>query len=172
MRAWLRRSLGPADLEDVIQESYCRISALDDVDHIRSGRAYFFTTARSLVIERVRRSRIVSIEAVADLDIYCNASDEPSPERIVGGRRELARVMSLIEALPERCREVVRLRKIEDMPQRQVAERLGIAEHAVENDVAKGLRLILRALAESEPAGEGSGIELERHGKDRNSRSD
>src|SRR3546814_5083234 len=45
VRAWLRRTLDPEDLEDVIQETYCQIAALKDVGHIRSGRAYFFTAA-------------------------------------------------------------------------------------------------------------------------------
>src|SRR3546814_10389750 len=52
VRAWLRRTLDPEDLEDVIQETYCQIAALKDVGHIRSGRAYFFTAARSIVLMR------------------------------------------------------------------------------------------------------------------------
>jgi RNA polymerase sigma factor (sigma-70 family) len=154
VRSWLGRSLDPADLDDVIQEAYCKLSALDTIDHIQNGRAYFFTTTRSLVIERVRRSRIVSIEAVADLEMFGGASDAPSPERIAGGRRELARVMRLIEALPARCQQVLRLRKIDGLPQRMVAERMGIKEHDVENDIAKAMRIILRTLAEDEQAQE------------------
>ena len=50
------------DVEDIVQESYCRIAGLSDVSHIRSGRAYLFTTARMLVLERIRRSRVVSID--------------------------------------------------------------------------------------------------------------
>jgi hypothetical protein len=46
VRAWLRRTLDPADLEDVIQEAYCRISGLAGVDHIRCGRAYLHHRAR------------------------------------------------------------------------------------------------------------------------------
>src|SRR3546814_8948885 len=69
VRAWLRRTLDPNDLEDVIQESYCQIASLKDVSHIRSGRAYFFTAARSIVLMRLRRARIVSIESVTEIEI-------------------------------------------------------------------------------------------------------
>src|SRR3546814_681771 len=55
VRAWLRRTLDPNDLEDVIQESYCQIASLKDVSHIRSGRAYFFTAARSIVLRSAER---------------------------------------------------------------------------------------------------------------------
>ncbi len=125
MRAWLRRTLDPEDLEDVIQETYCQIAGLKDVGHIRSGRAYFFTAARSIVLMRLRRARIVSIESVTEIESLNIVGDEPSPERVAAGRRELERVRRLIEGLPERCRRIFELRKIEGLPQREVAERLG-----------------------------------------------
>src|SRR3546814_12467778 len=78
--------------------------------------------------------------------------DEPSPGRIAACRRELDRVRRLIEGLPERCRRIFELRTIEGLPQREVAQRLGVAEHVVENDVTKGLKLILQAIAEGEQA--------------------
>src|SRR3546814_7210452 len=65
---------------------------------------------------------------------------------------ELDRVHRLIEGLPERCRRIFELRKIEGLPQREVAQRLGVADHVVENDVTKGLKLILQAIAEGEQA--------------------
>src|SRR3546814_164508 len=128
VRAWLRRTLDPNDIEDVIQESYCQIASLKDVSHIRSGRAYFFTAARSIVLMRVRRARIVSIESVTEIESLNIVGDEPSPERIAAGRRELDRVRRLIEGLPERCRRIFELRKIEGLPQREVAQRLGRSE--------------------------------------------
>jgi RNA polymerase sigma-70 factor (ECF subfamily) len=172
LRAWLRRTVGPGDVEDVVQEAYCRISALNDVVHIRSGRAYLFTTARMLVLERIRRARVVSIEAVANVDALPGFDEDPSAERVIDGRRELARVQRLIDALPERCRAVFRLRKIEGLSQREVAQRLGLPEHSVENDVAKGLRLILKAIAEGEQAVANAIAGEERDERARDSRRD
>jgi RNA polymerase sigma factor (sigma-70 family) len=153
-RSWLRNTLAPDDLEDVIQEAYCRIASLAGFREIRSGRAYFFTTARMIVIERLRRARIVQIEAVAELEQLGLREDSPSPERIVAGHRELQRVRGLIERLPPRCANIFRLRKIEGLSQRDVARRVGVAEHTVEYEIGKGLRLILKAMAEGEEAAE------------------
>ena len=172
VRAWLRRTLNPDDLEDVIQEAYCQIAKLDDVSHIRSGRAYLFTTARSVVLMRLRRARIVSIEAVTEIDALHILEDEPSPERIVAGRRELARVRRLIEGLPERWRKIIELRKIDGMSQREVAEKLGIPEHTVENEVRKGLKAILGAIADGDRAAEQSLAKLEDDERTRNTTSD
>lgn len=172
VRAWLRRSLNPDDLEDVIQEAYCQISGLKDVRHIRSGRAYLFRTARNVVLMRLRRARVVSLETVTEIDALSIVGEEMSPERIVAGRRELARVRRLIEGLPQPCREIFELRKIEGFSQREVAEKMAVPEHIVENGVRRGLKLILKALAEGEKAQAQALAELERDERARDSTSD
>lgn len=155
LRGFLRRSLSSAqEADDVIQEAYCRISGLDDVGHIANARAYLFQTARNIVLEQVRRAQIVRIETMTEMDNLSIVLDEPSPERIAAGRRELARVMGLIAALPERCRRVVELRKIEGLSQKEIARRLGVSEHVVENEATRGLRLVLKALTEADDAAE------------------
>jgi RNA polymerase sigma factor (sigma-70 family) len=167
LRAWLRRTMSVDDVEDIIQESYCRIASLTDVSHIRSGRAYLFTTARMLVLERIRRSRVVSIDTAIEIEKIDPADDRPSPEQIVSGQQELRRIKRLIDALPERCREVFRLRKIEGLSQRDVAAALNLSEHTIENDVAKGLRLILKVVAEGDPQGEADPGNTGNHGRTR-----
>lgn len=150
VRRWLRRSLvSRDDVDDLIQEAYCRIASLDAVDHIERPDRYFFQTVRMLLAEQVRRSRIVRIESVTEIDSLSIYSDEPSPERITAARRELAKVQTLIEGLPDRCRRIFELRKIHGVPQREIARMLGVTESTVENDGVKGMRLIMQALRDS-----------------------
>lgn len=170
VRAWLRRSPAGGEAEDIIQETYCRLSALESVDHIGNGRAYLFTTVKHVLLERLRRSQIVSIEAIAGIESLDIAADEPSPERVVAGRRELARVKRLIDGLPERCRQIFELRKMNGMAQREVAAALGVPEHIVENEVAKGLKLILRAIAEDTEVAERTFNNVARDERARDSR--
>ena len=155
VRAWLRRSLSPGtDPDDVIQDAYCRLAGLESVDHIQNPRAYFFQACRSIVLEQARRARVVRFEAMTEFDALGISDDEPSPERVTLARFELRRVRDLIAGLPERCRRIVEMRKIEGVPQREIAERLGVSVQVVENDATRGLRLILKALEddETEPA--------------------
>lgn len=150
VRAWLRRSGGaPPDIDDIVQETYCRLAALDSTAHIANGRAYFFRMARNISIERIRRARIVRIDRITEIDALNVVDDEPSPERVVASRRELGRVRRLIEDLPERCRQIFTLRRIHGLSQKEIAARLGITENVVETQAARGLRLILRALSEA-----------------------
>ena len=156
LRSWLRKVADPNDVEDIVQESYCRLSNLEDVSHIKNGRAYLFTTAKMIVLGNIRRSRIVKIQTVADIESYQVNCTAPSPEDVAVDRSHLGFVSEAIENLPERCRQVIKMRKIEGISQREVAQRLGVPEHTVENDVAKGLRLIQRAIAEGEEEAETS----------------
>ena len=151
VRRWLGRAGSPPDvIDDVVQEAYCRLAALSSVDHIVNGRAYFFQTTRNILIEKVRRARVVRIDSVTEIDALNVMDSEPSPERVVAGRRELRRVQGLIEGLPPRCRDIFKLRRVHGMPQREIARLLGVTENVVEMQAMRGLRLILRALSEGE----------------------
>jgi len=151
VRAWLRRSLlNPEDVDDLIQEAYARMAALESTEHIEKPDGYFFQVVRNLLTEQIRRSRIIRIEAATELESLSIYTDEPSPERAIAARRELARVKELIEGLPDRCRRIFELRKIHGLPQREIARMLGVTESTVENDGVKGLRLIMQAMREQD----------------------
>jgi RNA polymerase sigma-70 factor (ECF subfamily) len=151
VRAWLRRTGSrPEDIDDIVQEAYCRLAALPSVSHIANGRAYFFQTARNVAIERMRKALVVRMDQMTDF-IEADVVDlGPSPERIVASRRELRLVARLIEELPSRCRQIFKLRRIQGVPQREVARMLGVTENVVELQVMRGLRLILRGLTDAE----------------------
>jgi RNA polymerase sigma-70 factor (ECF subfamily) len=154
VRAWLARSrMSGEDIDDVIQEAYCRLSALDGFEAIDRPDAYFFSIARNLLASQMRRSKIVQIDAVAEIEALSPFDEAPSPERQVGARMELEKVRALLATLPERCRQIFEMRKIEGISQREIAERLGVTESMVENDGAKGVRLILAAMRRQEDAG-------------------
>lgn len=151
LRAWLRTSgTAPQDIDDIVQEAYCRLAALTSVGHIANGRAYLFQTARNVVLEQIRRSRVVRIDSMTEIEALSISDSEPSPEQVTGDRRELRRVQELIEGLPERCRRIFELRRIHGTPQRDVARLLGVTENVVEMQTVRGLRLILKALEDQD----------------------
>lgn len=133
-----------AEWVDLRQEVYVRV-----YESARSGvpeRAapFVLATARNLLIDRARRSQVVSIETYAELDDLSVC--ELTPERHASGRAELNVLLEALEALPPRCREVVVLRKVEGLSQRDVAAEMGISEDTVEKQIAKGMRHIADSL--------------------------
>lgn len=147
LRQWLRRvGVRESEIDDLVQQTYCKLSELKSVHHIHNPRSYFFTTARSLLLQHIRRDRVVQILAASDQIDEFEADQSPSPERAVGARVELRKVMDAIAALPQRYREVIELRRIEGLSQRETANRLGVTEKIVENGLARGLKAVLRAV--------------------------
>lgn len=147
VRAYLRRRLVPQDeIDDLIQEGYCRLANIETPELIVSPGGFFLTTVRNLLTNQRTRAAVVRIDAMAELEDIAGPDTEPSPEARAGDRRELERVHALIATLPDRCRQVVELRKIEGLSQRDVAARLGITETIVENEGSRAVRLILEGL--------------------------
>ncbi|MFT3761289.1 MAG: sigma-70 family RNA polymerase sigma factor [Pseudoxanthomonas sp.] len=158
-RCWPHRE----ELHDLRQEVYVRVYEAAGKARPSAPKSFLFATARHLMTDRLRRSRVVSIEAVGDLEALNVLVDEESPEHWLGGRQVLKRLAEAFDRLPGRCREVVWLRRVEELPQREVAMRLGISEKTVEKHVAKGARLIAEyfhgAAAQPAPASAAAGDE-------------
>ena len=149
LRRWLRRRLGSLqgnDIDDLVQEAFARIWAADFAT-IRNGRAYLYATVRHLLAEYARRSRIVPIELLGEIDSLSIISEEPGPDRRVSARQELDRLRVIVAALPVQCRRVFELRKFEGMSNRDVAQRMGLSEKTVENHLTRALARIGEVLA-------------------------
>lgn len=145
VRSLLRRlRLLPQDVDEVIQDCYCRFAMLEDVGHIERPRTYFFSAARNIAGRRLRRAKIVPIDSHVAMELF-EDSDRPSPEHVAGGRLDLLRLLNFMDALPERCRRIVELRKIEGWSQKEIAAHLGITEKAVEKQIWVGVKAIQRA---------------------------
>jgi RNA polymerase sigma factor (sigma-70 family) len=154
LRTWLRSAFSTVEVDDVVQEAYCRISALPRTDHIAEPGHYFFRVARNIVLEQLRRSRVVKIEAVSNVaDLQLSMPDESfSPERLLAGRLALSRVEALILSLPERTRRIIIMRKIEGYSQTEIAERLGLSISVVENELTRGIGRLLKLMSQEERA--------------------
>lgn len=130
------------DVHDLRQEIYVRVYEAAARARPHQPKSFLFTTARHLMTDRLRRGRVVSIEPVGDFESLNVLVDEVSPERRLGARQNLRRLADAFDRLPDRCREVVWLRRVEELPQKDVAARMGITEKTVEKQVAKGMRLL------------------------------
>src|SRR3546814_11807771 len=90
----------------------------------------------------------------------------PSPEREAGGRLDYRRLIALIDALPERRRRIVRMRKLDGYSQREISQQLGVSESIVENEIHQGVRAVLRAWRDGEARAAARRSEERRVGKE------
>ncbi|MBS0421959.1 MAG: RNA polymerase sigma factor [Proteobacteria bacterium] len=155
LRSYLRRVVGDrVDISDVVQETYARLIALSPSQRgaVRTVRAFLFTTARHVALDHLRRLPVVSLDAlteVASTRVVTEGEVEPPPDQNLNTCQELELLARVIASLPDKCREVLTLRKIHGLSQKEIAARLGIAEHTVEKHVSYGVRLCAARMLET-----------------------
>lgn len=134
------------DVDDIVQESYLRLWRRQTKHPIASIKAFLFTIARRLAIDSSRHQSRSPIEYIG-VPSDCDVSDES--QNVINSvcRAEGIRLLAdAIDALPRRCREVIILRKIQLLSTHEVAKRLRITEHAVENYFTRGTARIRKHL--------------------------
>jgi RNA polymerase sigma-70 factor (ECF subfamily) len=145
-RVWPRKQ----EVPDLRQETYARVYAAAAAARPGSPKSFLFTTAHHLMADRVRHERVVSIEAVGDIEALNVSVDEISVERRVGARQELKLLARALDLLPPKCRKVVWLRRVEGLSQKEVAEALGVTVKTVEQHISKGGRLLAEYMSSAE----------------------
>ena len=138
------------DVTDLVQEIYLRVFEAAQRKLPEATRPFVFTTAHNLLIDRVRREKIIPIETVADLDALQIAADDPSPDRAVIARDELRRLQAAIDLLPPRSREAILLKQIEGLSRAEIAVRMGISENTAKWHLSDALQQLADILF-SEP---------------------
>lgn len=140
LRAYLREAFPVVrDVDDVVQESFLRTWRTRGTQPIRSARAFLFQVARRVALDLVRRDRCAPFKPVTDLTSLPVLESAPDGAEAAGVQEKLHLVADAIEALPARCREVVILRKLQGVPQKEVAARLGLSEKTVEAQLSRGI---------------------------------
>jgi RNA polymerase sigma-70 factor (ECF subfamily) len=140
LRSYLLGLARPADIDDLVQESYARLLRLREQGRMRSPRGLLFTMARNAAHDLFRRRGTAATDPIAENDYLGVLDETPGTAEVVSRWQEIELLAAAIEALPGRCRAVFILRQFENMSQREIAARLGIAEHTVESQLTKALR--------------------------------
>jgi len=140
------------EVPDLRQEAYVRVYEAAILEKPFNPKHFLFQVARNLMIDRSRRKNVVSFDSFADFDGMEIDDDQPTAEQSTAVRQEMRLLRAAIGNFPPRCREVVTLRKIEGLSQREVATKMGITEDTVERQVANGIRLLRKLLHPHHPS--------------------
>ena len=92
------------------------------------------------------------MDLVSDLASLDVLDESAQVEEIVNSHQELARLVEVVAELPRRCRQVFTLRRVYGLSQREIANKLGIAENTVEQLLARAVRRCAEGLFAREGA--------------------
>ena len=155
------RLAGRIEAADVVQDAFAEaIRRADDRPANMSSYLWvrLLTTQRLAQVLRFHvgaQQRDVAREqrTVPDASSMAMASafldSKPSPSQVAMGRENVARMQAALEKMGPMDREVLALRHFEELPNKDIAELLGLSEQAASIRYVRAIRKLRDALGES-----------------------
>lgn len=139
---WL--SGDPFEAEDVTSEMFVRVWVHDSPIHTETLKAYLFTIARNIYLERQRKGK----RQVQLSDVFPDPA--PEPDVVVEAQLELWRVRRFLQTLPEIDRAAFFLRVHHELPYVEIARILALSLPATKVKVHRVRKKLLAAFEHEE----------------------
>jgi len=143
---WLARD--PAEAEDLVQEALLKaLRAFDSFAPGTNMRAWIFRILRNTFLTSRSGLRSVPPLSIDERpELIEELMEESTPESLLVGRVDAARLRRAIEDLPVEFREVLLLADVEEMRYREIAETLSIPMGTVTSRLMRARRKLRSAL--------------------------
>lgn len=141
--AVLRLIADPETAEDIAQEVFMEIwKRRNALDIQISLKAYLRKTAVNKTLNYIRHQKNYKSEELSDQQFELHA-----PENTMVETNELQSLIEqAVEQLPERCKLVFKLSRLEEMSYQEIADKLDISVKTVENQIVKALKQLRETL--------------------------
>ncbi|HEY4078848.1 MAG TPA: sigma-70 family RNA polymerase sigma factor [Rhizomicrobium sp.] len=128
------RTRGRADPEELLHAAYIRLLRYRTQHAVENIAAFLVRTAVNIGVDNYRHERFIA-DVTPENSGVCENS--PLQDEVLAARDRLERVREGLSRLTPRTREVFLMHRLDDMKYREIAERLGISQSAVEKHIAK-----------------------------------
>ena len=139
LRAYLHGLASTSDIDDLVQETYARLLRAHEHGPIAHPRGLLFATARNAARDLFRRRATANTIPITEFVASRVFDAAPNAAETASRQQETDLLATAISELPPRCREILVLRKFENLSHREIAEKLGISVHTVEVQLTKAL---------------------------------
>jgi RNA polymerase sigma-70 factor (ECF subfamily) len=128
-RVALRITFDRAEAEDIVQETLIKVwNHRQEWNSLESIEAYCLTLTKNLAIDMREKKDSQTEELTAEYD---RSQDEANPHEVLEQKERLVLVHQLIEQLPDKQRQIMQLRDIEEKSYQEIAQELDITEEQV-----------------------------------------
>lgn len=128
------RTRGRGDAEELLHAAYLRLMGYRARQTVENVPAFLVRTAVNIGIDNYRHDRFL---APISPDEMGTCENSPLQDEVLAARARLERVREGLSRLTPRTREIFLMHRLDDMKYREIAERLGISQSAVEKHIAK-----------------------------------
>lgn len=136
------------EAEDVVQEAWLRFRAATTARVLDEPKGYLFRIVHNLVLDRhrrrVRENQVIASDATVAAALV--ASDEPSQQKHLEAKDELALLHKAMAQLPVRTRRAFEMHRFEEMKLVEIAAELGISKSLAQELVMDGVEHCKKAL--------------------------
>jgi RNA polymerase sigma factor (sigma-70 family) len=114
LRAWLRvRFPSLSESDDIVQESYFRLIRVRARGRVENAKSYLFMIARNVAFDLFRRHRSAPMIPASDSERASVIEDRNGVAESVCASQEFEILLQAIDSLPERCRQIMQLQKLQ-----------------------------------------------------------
>ncbi|MDD5229190.1 MAG: RNA polymerase sigma factor [Methylococcales bacterium] len=133
----MQRVRCPDTAQDLSQETYLRLLRKESIPHSDNLIGYLYRTAERLAIDFLRYDqRVTSKFVLLDDELVC---PNMQPEALTILREQCERLLDAINSLPDKCRRVFLLRKINELSYAEISRELKISEKTVQRHLVKAM---------------------------------
>jgi RNA polymerase sigma factor (sigma-70 family) len=139
------------DAQEVAQEAYAKLLALDRRDTISFLAGYLWRIAANLAVDHKRRRELsdrFNVQAAQAPDTL-----EASSESVVDAHQRLVVIQRALGELPPRCLQAFILRVINGLKFQQVGREMGVSDRMAKAYVARALEYLQDSLDAADSAG-------------------
>lgn len=141
---------------DLAQETFMRVwKFAQKGEKIANLRAFFYTTAKNLIIDQYRKKKATSLDSMMEdgFDVGVEINEE------MIDKFDGAQAMAFLSSIPEKYRDAIYMQYVEGLSVKEIAEVTGETENNISVRIHRGLqklRSILRGQAEEAEKAVGS----------------
>ena len=141
IRGFLYYKCGDIDLaEDLVQETFIKVWNKKDEIQLDTVKSLLYTIANNLLMNHFNHQSVVrEHQKNTSLEVSSNMN---SPQFVLEEKEFEEKLNDAISRLPDDCREVFLMNRIEKLKYKEIAERLGLSVKAIEKRMSKTLGLL------------------------------
>jgi RNA polymerase sigma-70 factor (ECF subfamily) len=139
-----------AESEEIVQATFLSVwEKKSSLKITTSAKSYLYAMVRNACLNVIKHEKIKQKYAGEELAL-ADAGYESVAHTVTKNELEL-RIQSAIQTLPEQCRLVFKLSRLEELKYNEIAEQLNISVKTVENHMGKALKIMREQLKDYLP---------------------